>query len=719
MPRGFGFLSFVLTVSLAIAATLPSQSPGYRWVPRERHPSLTELIVHDVVRDVTVMLEPHSSSQGVTYATWEWLGNRWVERTDAVLPQAFRNSATWSFFVQRPVAVTFDPSTNKVLLLGVDLQSVVRTYLYDGNAWTLAASGGPGARLETAAAADFANGRVVLFGGRSLPFGGASLSDTWTWDGVGWSLLSGAGGPGQRSLCRLAFNPATARVALFGGFDGTGAFGGIDQVYELAGSSWQSLPSSPPVNGQPRALASAPGGIGCHVLLPPQGLAPTSLQLWDGAGWTAAPATGVGDHGRIAAQAPDRLLWLDGPASWQLRTRTLTPSTGQWQTLQANGAPLGYGWSFTAVEPQDALVFRTTNSFSFPSEFWRLDHGGTFTHLATAPHDTNNPNLMAYHPPSGYVVLVNPYTGNTNSFTGVGVIPGGTLPDAGGIRYLAGYHPPTGRLLALARSATGQLEIWGFAPSAWTLLATGPAMSSQPVGAYDGARDRLVFADRYGATVGEWDGATFTSIPAPPGTTDGITMTPHPDGGVAWLQSTPGASYAWTAVHRWDGTSWSTAPILNPIAGAFGVNAPVHYDIARRRWTMFFLRTYDLESAAFGVDAVVPSPGATLTYSFERAASANRIWAVALSTDTAPAIPWRASPTYGTEVIPLANDWLLGASLGLGMFGVLDAQGMGQVQLTLPNVPLPGFRAYAAAVTLGTSQPFEFVSAPVPFTLRN
>ena len=40
------------------------------------------------------------------------------------------------------------------------------------------------------------------------------------------------------------------------------------------------------------------------------------------------------------------------------------------------------------------------------------------------------------------------------------------------------------------------------------------------------------------------------------------------------------------------------------------------------------------------------------------------------------------------------------------------------MQLTLPNVSLPGFRAYAAAVTLGTSQPFEFVSAPVPFTLR-
>ena len=41
-------------------------------------------------------------------------------------------------------------------------------------------------------------------------------------------------------------------------FDASGAFAGVNQVYELAGSAWQALPSSPPVNGQPAALTSSP-----------------------------------------------------------------------------------------------------------------------------------------------------------------------------------------------------------------------------------------------------------------------------------------------------------------------------------------------------------------------------------------------------------------------------------------------------------------------------
>jgi hypothetical protein len=701
----------VFCVLLAAASMADAQSDAYQWVRRAAHPTSGSLFVFDEARGVPVMLEPHFEGAGRRIVTYEWYGDRWCERTDAVLPEVFKADVTWSWIVVRPFTATFDPSTNKVLVFGHDLQSVGKTYLYDGSSWSLAATGGPSPRVNFGLGSDFTNARTVLFGGNTIGGSGSLLSDTWLWNGTAWSQASNSSAPGARSMVDLVFDPATGRVAMFGGSNASG-FAGLTTIHEWNGVTWNSVSVPPPSNVQPRRVASRPGDPGCYVLFDAQGVGTPALHRWNGSGWTLEFSAGLAGRESFVVPDADQLLFVDSPAAQTFRTRSFQRSTSQWSTLHEAGVPSGL-WTFTTVEPQDALILRRTGYPSSMCEFWRFDHDGTLTHLLTAPQSASNPTLMAYHPPSGYVVDVNPYSGETSSFTGTALVAGGTLPNASGFRFLAGFHPPSGMVLALTMDAANHLQIWGYAPHSWTLLATGPVMADIPIGAYDGARGRLVFCDRDGTVCGEWDGAAFHAVPAPPAGSFGYMMRPHPDGGVAWFQR---ASSQWTAIHRWDGVAWTTASIANPRATPWQGN--LHYDIARRRWVMFHGEIYDLESTALTSDARAPLPGATVTYTFDRPASAGRPYLVALSTSTEPAIPWRLAPTYGTEVIPIANDWLLDASLGLGLFGVLDAQGQGQQQLTIPNVPLAGFRAHAVGITVGAGGALEFVSAPVPLTIR-
>src|SRR5207247_5917629 len=111
------------------------------------------------------------------------------------------------------------------------------------------------------------------------------------------------------------------------------------------------------------------------------------------------------------------------------------------------------------------------------TDLWRLDQDGTFTRiLQGSTYDTSNPQLMAFHPPSGRVLLLNPYTGATASYTGQAIVVHGglTLPALFSLPYLVGYHPGTGRVLALVMNAQQHVEIWGWAPSSWALRAGGP-----------------------------------------------------------------------------------------------------------------------------------------------------------------------------------------------------------------------------------------------------
>jgi hypothetical protein len=63
---------------------------------------------------------------------------------------------------------------------------------------------------------DAATGKVVLFGGWT-PSG--ALGDTWTWDGSTWTRQASAVSPPARRSAAMADDAATGNVVLFGGSD--------------------------------------------------------------------------------------------------------------------------------------------------------------------------------------------------------------------------------------------------------------------------------------------------------------------------------------------------------------------------------------------------------------------------------------------------------------------------------------------------------------------
>ena len=75
---------------------------------------------------------------------------------------------------------------------------------------------------------DPAISETILFGGYSST--GATLSDTWAWNGSTWTQLSPPTLPTARADSTMAFDGATGKLVLFGGsiLDGT----------ELLGDTW-------------------------------------------------------------------------------------------------------------------------------------------------------------------------------------------------------------------------------------------------------------------------------------------------------------------------------------------------------------------------------------------------------------------------------------------------------------------------------------------------
>lgn len=75
----------------------------------------------------------------------------------------------------------------------------------------------PPARSYLAMAYDAASHKVVMFGG----FGEAGyLNDTWTFDGTTWKNANTGPAPSPRTNMQMAYDRATRKVVLFGGYDG-------------------------------------------------------------------------------------------------------------------------------------------------------------------------------------------------------------------------------------------------------------------------------------------------------------------------------------------------------------------------------------------------------------------------------------------------------------------------------------------------------------------
>src|SRR5436190_18204441 len=100
----------------------------------------------------------------------------------------------------------------------------------------------PPARSYLAMTYDPASGKIVMFGGFD---GTGYLNDTWTFDGVSWILVATDTPPPARAAAQMAYDSVTHKVVLFGGYNGH--YLGDTWLWDGATSQWtQAAPAHHP-----------------------------------------------------------------------------------------------------------------------------------------------------------------------------------------------------------------------------------------------------------------------------------------------------------------------------------------------------------------------------------------------------------------------------------------------------------------------------------------
>jgi hypothetical protein len=207
-------------------------------------------------------------SSGFLGETWEWDGTSWSHIDTSGLPltnhamafdphrqkvvrfggtgsngSAQNDLDEWTGTQWQPIASvgpnpTFEPlmvhdgARSLIVMVGErSAQNEVRTWEWDGAAWTLAAIAGAPHRVRSALAFDDVRGQSILFGG-DVP-GQPYAGDLWTWTGAAWSMATPfAPSPSARSGHAMAFDSHRNRLVMFGGANSLG----------YLGDTWELLP---------------------------------------------------------------------------------------------------------------------------------------------------------------------------------------------------------------------------------------------------------------------------------------------------------------------------------------------------------------------------------------------------------------------------------------------------------------------------------------------
>jgi hypothetical protein len=220
---------------------------------------------------------------GQEQATWSWDGSDWTRVADG--PTTFWAGAPDS-------AIAYDASIGRVVLYGLVAQAGAncwvastqcspQTWTWNGTTWqTMNPRHSPPPRLYSNMAYDPTTGRVLLFGGHSIPdTPNHYLGDTWGWDGSDWTQLSPAHIPPPRQSPALVTYAARSRVLMVGGAEE----GELSDAWAWDGHDWTPIPSPGPREG------AASADVGSKIILFGGTLGPGQNTLaWDGQTWSSS-----------------------------------------------------------------------------------------------------------------------------------------------------------------------------------------------------------------------------------------------------------------------------------------------------------------------------------------------------------------------------------------------------------------------------------------------
>jgi N-acetylneuraminic acid mutarotase len=192
------------------------------------------------------------------------------------------------------------------------------TWTWDGATWTQHNTSGPSARRGASLAT--VGGTAVLFAGEPVayPWIVADLNDTWTWDGAKWAQLDVAG-PGVR--CFASASTLNGLVVLFGGLNHD-PVGTNDELVSLNDTwTWNGLGwtvQTPPVLPGVRSKAGT-ATLGDAVVLFGGAVANDGMWVvlsdtwtWNGTGWTQQNVVGPSARGTAMATLHDTVVLFGG-----------------------------------------------------------------------------------------------------------------------------------------------------------------------------------------------------------------------------------------------------------------------------------------------------------------------------------------------------------------------------------------------------------------------
>jgi hypothetical protein len=160
----------------------------------------------DEARGVTVLYGGDPPEGGHYADTWTWDGAGWTLQSSASPPGA-----------RGGVKLSYDPSRQRTVLFGGNGPGFRSdTWEWDGSQWTSMNVTGPSARMDYCLAYDAARGVTLLYGGYNGVSPTFYLDDAWEWNGSSWTLAA-SGGPGARSVAAMGYDTAHSRMILYGG----------------------------------------------------------------------------------------------------------------------------------------------------------------------------------------------------------------------------------------------------------------------------------------------------------------------------------------------------------------------------------------------------------------------------------------------------------------------------------------------------------------------
>jgi hypothetical protein len=350
--------SLLLVLAVATAASAaPAPVPDWKLLTPATSPPASEfnLMAYDPAAGQMVLVQGREAV-GQTAQTWTYdpAAETWTRQITTTEPPARVHGA-----------IAYDPRSEEVVLFGGSAEEGAgQTWTWDGTEWTHRTPATSPPTVLGVMAYDPDTGQMVLFGQ-------TAAMETWIWDGSDWAQATPAHRPNGRIGESMAFDPATGRLLLHGGFS-TGPPGVFNDTWTWDGSEWTELTPSPSAPISAGGSMAYDPEIGKMVLVTPFGGEETSaVWTWDGAEWTHSPtATSLPERSGEALAFDPRVghLLLFGGADIHAvpHNETWTYGLPPIPTLGITASPsVELGGSIAATanlggghEPSGSIVFR-------------------------------------------------------------------------------------------------------------------------------------------------------------------------------------------------------------------------------------------------------------------------------------------------------------------------------------------------------------------------